>query len=237
MKNKILVKHEFSPLTHINEATVSQDFFSFLKYVRINLWSSFYYQVTEILSVLQKTDLFLEVGKGTGVIGGVLKELGVIYESMDINPNLKPVHIGSVDKMPFKNDAYDIIGCFEVLEHLPFDKFVIALSELFRVANRTVIISLPNAKRMFPVYLYFPRLLHKKVLIPFPFHNPNKCKIEINHNWEINYKKYNFSNVKETMEKTASQFDFSLKREYRIWENPYHHFFIFQKNKDNDFNK
>jgi len=211
------------------EDTIPYEEYGFLKYVDINLWSSFYYQIFELLSITQKTDSILEVGKGTGVLGAVIKGLGFSYESMDINPNLQPDHIGSVDKMPFGDKSYDIIGCFEVIEHLPYDKFTDALFELFRVANKAVIISLPNAKRMIPFYVWVPKILRKKILIPFPFYNPDNHPTDPAHHWEINREAHHFRQIKDTMQEISNRYAFSFEREYRIWENPYHHLFVFYK--------
>jgi len=211
------------------ENSIPYEDYEFSKYVGIDLWSSFYHQISEILTISSKTDSILEIGKGTGILGGVLKELGYSYESMDINPNLNPMHVGSVEKIPFDDNSFEVIGCFQVLEHLPYDKFSDALSELFRVANKAVIISLPNAKRAYPFYLYFPRILHKKILIPVMFYVPNNYPMDPDHHWEINRKTYNIRKVKEKLQNVAKKFGFSLKRDYRNWENSYHHFFIFYK--------
>ena len=45
-------------------------------------------------------------------------------------------------RLPFENDAFDVVTALDVLEHLnkPHD----ALQELYRVARKTVLISLPN---------------------------------------------------------------------------------------------
>jgi len=211
------------------EDSIPLEEYEFLRYVDIKLWSSIYYQITEILSISLKTDSILEVGKGTGILGGVIKELGFSYESMDINPNLHPVHIGSVDNMPLGDNSYDIIGCFEVLEHLPYEKLTDALSELFRVANKAVIISLPNAKRIISFYLWIPRTLHKKLFIPIPFYKPSINCDDPDHRWEINRGKHSIRQIRGTLQKVANKCDFSLVREYRNWENSYHHFFVFHK--------
>ncbi len=49
----------------------------------------------------------------------------------------------SVAKLPFREGGVDVVTCMEVLEHLDKEVFVTALSELRRVVNRLLIITVP----------------------------------------------------------------------------------------------
>jgi ubiquinone/menaquinone biosynthesis C-methylase UbiE len=51
---------------------------------------------------------------------------------------------GSVVELPFADNAFDVVGCFEVLEHLPGDLPRQALVEFARVARRGVVLSVPH---------------------------------------------------------------------------------------------
>lgn len=51
---------------------------------------------------------------------------------------------GSVVELPFPDKSFDVVGCFEVLEHLPGDLPRTALAEFARVARRSVVLSVPN---------------------------------------------------------------------------------------------
>lgn len=51
---------------------------------------------------------------------------------------------GSVVDLPFADKSCDVIGCFEVLEHLPGDLPRQALAEFARVARRAVVLSVPH---------------------------------------------------------------------------------------------
>jgi SAM-dependent methyltransferase len=52
--------------------------------------------------------------------------------------------LGNILDLPFADDAFDIVGCFEVLEHLQGDQPRQALKEFARVARRAVIMSVPH---------------------------------------------------------------------------------------------
>jgi ubiquinone/menaquinone biosynthesis C-methylase UbiE len=61
----------------------------------------------------------------------------------DVNPGAEFVE-GSVLELPFPADSFDVVGCFEVLEHLPGDAPQQALAELARVARHAVVLSVPH---------------------------------------------------------------------------------------------
>jgi SAM-dependent methyltransferase len=50
---------------------------------------------------------------------------------------------GSIDKLPFENYSFDISIAEEVLEHLPFKVYENSLSEIARVSEKYILISVP----------------------------------------------------------------------------------------------
>jgi SAM-dependent methyltransferase len=169
--------------------------YDFVKYIGDGSWSSFYYQLIEIISI--KSDSILEVGVGTGVLSAVLKGLGFPYKSFDLDPTLGSDFTGSILEMPFDNVSYDIIACFEVIEHLPYENFKNSLSELFRIANKAVIISLPDAKPVLRCSFDIPKLGYKKLMIPRPWFHPRELIYTGTHYWEINSKGYSISRIRK----------------------------------------
>ncbi|MDR2490120.1 MAG: class I SAM-dependent methyltransferase [Spirochaetaceae bacterium] len=203
------------------EKQVNAAHYDFAAYVSKARWNSFYHQIYEIITAEPQS--VLEVGIGPGVIKAILKNIGnCIYESMDIDDELKPDHIGSILAMPFQNNQYDVIGCFQVLEHLPYENFERALSELLRVAKKAVIISLPDAERV--LSLHIPKICHR--IFKWPLARKRIHTFDGEHYWEINKKGYGCNEIIKKIKCICKKHNYMLKKEYRVPENPYHHFFV-----------
>ena len=200
--------------------------YNFTEYVDHELWSSYFVQIKEILAT--KSNSLLEIGVGSGLPGYVLKNfLKHNYESLDINPDLNPDYIGSVLDMPFENKKYDTVCCFEVLEHLPFEDFEKALTEIFRIAKINVILSLPNASPVLKFHI--TRKIKIKIInLQFLF-RPRKHKFNGVHYWEIDKIGFEAKKITKLIQMTAEKNSFSLLKYYRIWENPYHQIFILKR--------
>ncbi|GMO50271.1 MAG: hypothetical protein Ta2G_07650 [Termitinemataceae bacterium] len=200
--------------------------YEFSKYVDKGRWCSFYHQIDEILST--KPDSVLEIGIGPGILGTILKKINCPYESIDIDKELEPDHVGSILQMPFPDKNYDTIVCFQVLEHLAYENFTIALNELFRVARKCIILSLPDAGPVISIHI--PKICGRK-LFPRPFVKQKEHEFDGEHYWEINKKGYGISRIKANIDDLAKKNSFLLEKNYRVWENPYHHFFVL-KNRE-----
>ena len=110
--------------------------------------------VSEIVALSPKT--FLDAGCGEGFVARriinampnvVLTGCDVSGVALEIaasaNPEARFV-AGSVIDLPFPDRSFDVVGCFEVLEHLPGDLPRRALTELARVARQAVVLSVPH---------------------------------------------------------------------------------------------
>jgi len=186
---------------------------------------SYWHQINEIMAF--RVAPVLEIGIGRGFISDYLKKRQSIpMINLDIDPELAPDSVGSVLAIPFRKETFAVIACFEVLEHLPYSFFVPALKEMYRVTSKYVIISLPhNIHRSYRVLLDLPRLKLVEKMIWFS--NPNKYPLphDTHHHWEIDIKGYPLKRI----ESDIASAGFKIARSYRVFEKPYHHFFIFIK--------
>ncbi|MCF7914752.1 MAG: class I SAM-dependent methyltransferase [Spirochaetaceae bacterium] len=203
---------------------VGTEHYDFIEYVNRRRWNSYYSQIEEILSFSPGS--VLEVGVGAGILGTILKQIGLHYESLDIDSKIEPDHIGSVLELPFIDNSYDVVACFQVLEHMEYQYFSQALSELYRVAKGAVVLSLPDAKRVWPYYLKLPKVGEVKFLMPKPRLRTPTHKFNGQHYWVVNKKGYSSKKIENTINNVGEKYGFALNRSYRLWENPNHRFFI-----------
>ena len=193
----------------------------FKKYDHFRRWVSYWYQIQEVLKLQPKK--FLEVGVGNKTVSTYLQNRGLDVTTVDIDPELNPDVVCDVRELSkqFKEDSFDVVLCAEVLEHLPFKDFEKALAEIKKVTRKNVVLTLPNARIPFGVFIKIP-----KKVISFSLSIPLTIKHKFNgeHYWEINKKGYSKKKVRKKIEGL-----FNIKREYKIPENSYHRVFILEK--------
>ncbi|MDD4082331.1 MAG: class I SAM-dependent methyltransferase, partial [Sphaerochaetaceae bacterium] len=124
-----------------SKVQVKKEHYSNKGYNDIFRFLSYQHQIESIISLNPKT--ILEIGIGNKLVSNQLKEMGYKVTTCDFDPKLKPDFVGDIRNLPFKKNEFDIVVAFEVLEHLPFEDFEKALSEMKRVSKKNCIISLP----------------------------------------------------------------------------------------------
>jgi ubiquinone/menaquinone biosynthesis C-methylase UbiE len=110
--------------------------------------------VAEVVALTPRT--FLDAGCGEGFVAHrildavpdiALTGCDVSAAALEIaaNANVGARFVaGSIVDLPFPDRSFDVVGCFEVLEHLPDDLPRQALFELARVARQAVVLSVPH---------------------------------------------------------------------------------------------
>ena len=184
---------------------------------------SYWHQIDEILKCFPEN--ILQIGIGNKFLHDYLKKLSINILSADIDQELKPDIIANATQLPFKDNAYDAVVAFEVLEHLPFKDAIYALSELHRVARHKVLLSLPNINPYFVLNISIPFYGTVRRLFTHSLSFKENVKVSENHCWEIGLKDYPMNKIKQNIQ-TAG---FSIENHYRVFENPYHSFFILKK--------
>lgn len=188
-------------------------------------WISYWHQINEIIKLNPKR--VLEIGIGNSFVSKYLKERKLNIVTLDIDSRLNPDVVGSVLNIPLKDNSFDVVACYEVLEHLPYENFSRALSEIFRVSNSYAILSLPDVSRVYRLYVHIPKMGVFKRLIPLPRIKSPIHKFDGEHYWEIGKAGYPLNRIIKDIQKAG----FKIEKTYRIFENPYHRFFIARKEK------
>ncbi len=185
-------------------------------------FASYWHQINEVRRLGFQS--ILEIGVGNGFFGEYLRKGGYPVTSIDIDKQLHPSVVASVNRLPFSNESFDIAACFEVLEHLPYQEFSRNLQELRRVARKFVIISVPDACLVYPVSLRVPFVGDIRKLISVPI-SPNGSKFSKEHYWEIGKSGYPLKKIMNDINTEG----FMLEKTYRVFEMPAHRFFVLRK--------
>jgi ubiquinone/menaquinone biosynthesis C-methylase UbiE len=200
--------------------------YQFNKYLKKERWVSIWHQIDEV-SKLNPSNV-LEIGPGPGIFKYLLNNNGISVETVDIDPDLNPDIVASATKLPLLNNSYDCVCAFQVLEHLNYEDSLKAFNEMVRVSKRYIVISIPNSKTMWSYSIYIPKLGQLNFHIPRPSLRSNVHKFDGQHYWEINKKGYSFNEICRNF----NFFKVKLIKSYRVDENPYHHFFLYEKLKN-----
>lgn len=185
---------------------------------------SYFNQLTEVYLTNPKS--VLEIGIGNRLLYNQLKEIGIAIKTIDINSKLKPDVIGDIRKLPFKDNSFDTVCAFEVLEHIPFEDFEIALKEMKRVSCKTTIISIPIRNVGLEFYFYAP-IIHDVYFyldIPYPLKNKKSISDDDCHYWEVNKIGFSKRKILKIIKK-----HFRIKKQFRPQLNKYHWFLVLEK--------
>lgn len=159
-------------------------------------WLSYYYQYKKVIALDPKR--ILEVGPGNGTTSDYLRRVGFDVTTVDYEAALQPDYVADVTNLPFKDKEFDVALCCEVLEHIPFSEFPVAIKELNRVAKK-VLVTVPDHRRVpFSISLKIPffEFFYWSLRMPtFKKHVFNDF-----HYWEIGKSDYPLSKICASIE-------------------------------------
>ena len=206
----------------MNVQVHDEHYYDFLTYVNKKRFISCYYQLRYIYDINPKN--ILEIGVGSDLLKKFVRDT-FSYKTLDISKTLKPDIVGDVVKLPLKDNVFDLIVCFQTLEHLPFSEFEPALKEIARVSRKDVLISLPYSSTSLYLEAKLPflkdKILRCGVRIPHFF---RKHSFDGQHYWEVGRKGYSIKTIKKSFEKF-----FNVKETFNPTDNTYHLFFRLEK--------
>ena len=194
------------------------------KYDSKRRFLSYWHQIDEAFALNPAS--MLEIGIGNGFVAKYLRDHGLLVTTLDIDERLGPDVVGSVTKLPFEDRHFELVMACEILEHIPYEKAKEGLREIRRVSSRWAIISLPDATRTARIEFPIPKFWKVRKLFIIPKLFPAEHKItEHGHYWEIGKKGFLLDKVSADIEEAG----FIIKKTYRVFENPYHRFFVLEK--------
>jgi len=192
-------------------------------YVTLERWSSYWYQINTIRELFPLS--ILEIGIGNGSCKDYLIKNNYKVITLDIDIKLHPNVLGSIEKIPFKSKSFNIVACFEVLEHITYDSCIEALREIYRVTDKYCVLSIPDCRRAIRFQVQLPCIGQLKKMITLPFLIKPVHNYDGEHYWELGKSGYSIKNFIQDIEKCG----FETTNHFRPYEFPYHHFFILRK--------
>jgi hypothetical protein len=203
-----------------NRDKAMQESVAFEKYVTKKRWTSYWHQLDEVIKLAP--DSVLEVGVGAQIFSTIAALYRIPVTTVDIEPAFNPDHVASILKLPFADGQFDISVTFQTLEHLPIDEAMAGLGELVRVSRRYVIISLPDITEIWRYLLHVPKIGIRQFTISRKRLWPRPVALFDEHYWEIGRPGFSVREVVAQLQKQGVE----CLRTYRVFENPYHRFFI-----------
>lgn len=198
------------------------DIYKFKKNSSRNGFGTYYNQVNETLG--DDVRDVLVIGQGDNIVPSILRACDLEVDTFDILADMEPTYVGDILQIDdIVHKQYDCILCCEVLEHLPFDKFELALSKLNKISRKKVIISLPVFGLAGYIKIWAPKYINFTMMISIPFYKPGRKVICDKHYWEINSKGTPQKLIKNSIAKY-----FKITKQYRVKDEPYHFFYILE---------
>jgi len=184
---------------------------------------SYAHQIKSVLSVEPRT--VIEIGPGVGMVTAALRSIGVEVTTVDVQPELKPDVVASVTDLPFEDGRFDVVLCGQVLEHLPFDSFAVALREMRRVSRAWAILSLPDITRSIEISWRLPLLPAASSSFFLPRSTNAAFRAarldEMGHYWEIGFPETPLRRICAAIRSGG----WELRRTWRVSELPWHRYF------------
>ena len=115
-------------------------------------WLDGYTTIADALIKHFKPIKVLETGCAKGFLTRALRNRGIETYGIDISqyaienadPLSKPyLTLGSILELPYKDNEFDLITCYDVLEHLDEREVVIAIKEICRVSSKFITMKCP----------------------------------------------------------------------------------------------
>jgi len=223
-----------------------------LSKIKYKILQSHFMQVYLTLSLNAKN--VLEIGKETGFVSSILNQhcnLTTLDSQEEFEPNLL-IDITDLKQLDtLENETYDLILLCEVLEHIPYERIDGILEILEKKTSKYLIISIPNHTTYVNLILFnhsikfktlknyfnlFFSMIQKLISKLDYFFRTKRKKFNLikheqewqTHQWELGIDKYSINSFKKLLQK-----NFTLIRDERHKDHPYHHFFILKKRYKN----
>lgn len=202
---------------------VEKEHYDVGKYTDPYRFTSYYYQVEEILNEY-KGGRVLIIGKGDGIVPSIIS--GIIgsdkVRTFDYDEKLAPDYVGNVNNIQtVVNEAYEVTVCCQVLEHIDFNMFEDIICQIANITIRKFILSLPYRRINISIDFDMPKFHHKCFSIDMPRFYEKNVPWKGEHLWEVGTRGKGKKKILDIVNTY-----FSIQRDYLNPQNTYHYFII-----------
>jgi len=210
------------PISQEKQAELPKEKYTNVSYNKKERFINYWNQLTEVLRFKPRS--VLEIGVGSKTVYDLLKKSISDVKGLDINKELDPDIVGSVESIPLQDESVDVVLSAEVLEHLPFSSFGKSLSELYRVTKVGAVISLPHRGASFSITMKVPIIPWIRGVWKIPYFW-KIVPLSPEHFWEVGLKGYPLGKIKKEIKKTG----FKIRNTFIDPLDLYHLFVILEK--------
>jgi len=177
------------------------------------------------LIISLKPKKVLEIGVGNGKVAERVRKTGILVTTLDFDEKLRPDIVAEITKLPFKKNSFDLVSCFEVLEHLPYKQFKTSLSQIHKAAGKYALLSMPDVSRQYPLVVPAGKKILKKIVGRRD--KTDKHVFGGQHYWEIGKTGYSLEKILIDIKKSG----FLIKKTFIHKNCPNRRFFILKASK------
>lgn len=190
------------------------------RYMSLPRMITHWHQANAVAEQVPQDGSVLEIGPGAGHTTWLLRNWGMQVTTLDFDPNLKPDIVGDVTALPCADKSVDCVLAAEVLEHIPFQEFQVALREMRRVARKAVVISLPAPFVGASLLVNITGLKLLDLFVGLPFWA--KHSFDGEHHWELGKRGTSLGTVRRAIEGSGLR----IVKGFRPAPSRYAYFFV-----------
>jgi predicted SAM-dependent methyltransferase len=191
-------------------------------YLHGERWASYWHQIESVSRL--SGDSVLEIGVGNGIVRDALVKIGYRVQTLDLDTELQPDHVGSVTEIPLPDCSCELVLAAEILEHIAWTDVPTALAEIHRVARNGAMISLPNAGYTFACEWKLPLIARQRWSWRLP-RFWQRHHFDGEHYWEIGKRGHSLRQVREILRAAG----FRLVASEHWPDDPGHNYFLLEK--------
>ena len=172
----------------MNEIASKEHYFN-QEYMRPERLLSYIDQLAIIAKLSEPSDKILEVGKGNGYLSHFVSTyFNRTVKTVDIVSDLNPDFCADISSRKFTlPEIFDIGVCFEVMEHIEWEKLNTVFENLRKYVRKYLVISVPDANffLQFKINRLFFKYVPLNLTLSIPRFFRNKKTVVTGHFWEI----------------------------------------------------